>query len=211
MNDGHHHRPSDTDTAPPTRRYIEDREQFHAALEDLHRVADAAEETPNLNRLVADAVRDAEQRARIVASRSLRVGVLSAVVVALCAAIVVGILAYAQARNAAQTAAQLVAGNAASSEVESARSSSLLVMRRDFAAANQALAAAGLTPVPDPGPAASAFQMAAATGEALGTLRAVGELQARGAVQVPGVTVPAPNSPRFPDLRYLPPSGPGTR
>lgn len=131
------------------------------------------------------------------ALRKTRWWVLVGVVVAVVAAVVLSGVAFYRSNVSARNTAELVAGNAASTEVGQLGASSLLVARRDLAHANQALVAAGLTPVPDPGEAASAFQVEAATGEALGTLRAVGELQKRG-TSIPGVSAPDPSSGSFP-------------
>lgn len=127
-------------------------------------------------------------------TRRVLAGIAAAVVVA----VVLSTVAFFQSVAGARSTAALVAGDAASSEVGQARASSLLVVRRDLASVNAAMVAAGLTPCADPGPQASAYQVAWVTAECAGTLRTIGELQKRGVVQLPGVSAPDPASGRFP-------------
>lgn len=170
------------------------------------RVDDAVEEAFSRLRGVAQHLDEAEVRiiaeaATVAANTSRRFIyiVLVALGVVLVAVAVLSAYTFHTTKEQGDRTSQLIAGDAASQEVTSARASSLLATRADFAKANAALVAAGLTPVPDPGPGASAYQMSAVTGEALGTLRAVGEVQKRG-VRLPGVSAPDPASGRFPDL-----------
>ncbi len=124
--------------------------------------------------------------------------VLWGIAIAVAVALVLSSVAFYRSVTSARTTAALVAGDTASSEVGAARASSLLVVRRDLTAVNQAMVAAGLTPCADPGPQASAYQVAWVTAECAGTLRTIGELQKRGVVQLPGVSAPDPASGRFP-------------
>lgn len=167
------------------------------AADHLQAAAVAADDMPR--RAAQEAVNAAVAEAVRIARRSYRRIMLGVLVVTISVFTAGAVIAYQQFADLSSQLAQFAAGDAASSEVTNARASSLLVVRRDFATANTALAAAGLTPVPDPGPSASAYQISIATGEALGTLRAAGELQKRG-VPIPGVVAPDPAGGRFPDI-----------
>lgn len=140
-----------------------------------------------------------DQVDRAASKRTVRVlmVILSAMAIVLLASVGFSLYLFQTSNRTAQDTAALKAGDAASSEVTSARASSLLVVRRDFTTVNAAVTAAGLTPCADPGPQASAYQVSWVTGQCAGTLRAIGELEKRGQV-VPGVTAPDPASGSFP-------------
>jgi hypothetical protein len=141
---------------------------------------------------------------RAASKRSVRVLMLTltAVIVVLVASVVLNLYTLQSAQETSRRTGALQAGDAASAEVTSARSSSLLVVRRDFAAVNAAMVRAGLSPCDDPGPQASAYQLSWVTGECAGTLRTIGELQKRGSVQLPGVSAPDPGSAAFPSAAH---------
>ncbi len=133
------------------------------------------------------------------AARAARRGLLLALVavsVVLVASIVLNLYTLQTALQAGQDAASI----AATGELQSARQANVANARTDLEAANGALVNAGLTPVPDPGAGASSQDLTAAVGEARGVLRAIGELQAKG-LPLSGVTVPAPASGEFPQIR----------
>lgn len=182
-----HHRSSDDTESPTTLDDDVDR-----AFGQLHDVAQRLDESEV--RIIAEAAAAAARTGR----RFVYVALAALAVVLIAVAVVLGLTASA-VRDEINRTSQLIAGDTASQEVSSARSGSLVATRADFAKANAALTAAGLTPIPDPGLGASAYQVAEVTGEALGTLRAVGELQKRG-VDLPGVSAPDPESSRFPNL-----------
>lgn len=198
----HRHRRVDDDD-PAT--YEEDVAQLSLAGERLREVAEQVDvaQQEAIDAAVKRSVAEADQRARTVSRRAYWTAAAVAMVLAIAVSLPFALVGFYTGQAANERSAALQAGSAASSEVTTARAASLVVVRRDFSNANSALIAAGLTPVPDPGPAASAYQVAIATGEALGTLRAAGELQKRG-VSLPGVDAPDPASPEFPDLRFFP-------
>lgn len=173
------------------------REQPQIADDDLPGLARQAGTQLSATARAADERIDAVDRAA--SRRSVRVLMLAlvAVIVVLAASVTLNLYTLQASNRTAQDTAALKAGDAASSEVTSARASSLLVVRRDFTTVNAAVTAAGLTPCADPGPQASAYQVAWVTGQCAGALRAIGELEKRGQV-VPGVTAPDPASGSFP-------------
>lgn len=187
----------------PDQTLIDQHDHDVAELEASSRqLLHVAEQVDEVQRAAIDlAVAEAVARAKRVSRRTYWLSLVATFLLAVAVSLPVAVVGYIQGRNATAITAQFAAGDAASTEVTSARASSLLSVRRDLASANVALAAAGLTPVPDPGAAASAYQVAIATAEALGTLRSAGELEKRG-VPIAGVTAPDPAGGRFPDLRY---------
>lgn len=174
------------------------------AAEHLDAAAASADDIPR--RVAADAVAAAVAEAVRIARRAYLGTVLGVLVVTIAVVVAGGVIANNRISRVSSQLAGFAAGDAASSEVTNARSSSLLIGRRDFANANAALVAAGLNPVPDPGPTANAQQMEGATGEALGALRAISELQKRG-LQIPGVSAPDPGSAQFPGIFNGPTAG----
>lgn len=194
------------DTAAGQDEYDRDVAELIAASTRLREIGEQVDEaqraaiTLAVDHAVHEAERIADQRSTRNSRRGYRMAVIVAAVIALAVSLPFAVTGYLKGQEASNTAAQLVAGDAASAEVTNARASALLVVRRDFANANAALVAAGLSPVPDPGTAATAYQISIATGEALGTLRAAGELEKRG-VAIPGVNAPDPTGGRFPDLK----------
>lgn len=195
------------DTAVYDAEYQQDVADLLASSTRLREIGEQVDEaqraaiTLAVEHAVKESVRITDSRTSLIRRRGYRLTVLVAIVLAVATALPFSVVGYVEAQQATTQTAQFAAGDAASSEVTNARASSLLIGRRDFTNANAALVAAGLTPVPDPGPAANAQQMEGAAGEALGTLRAIGELQKRG-LQVPGVVAPDPAGGRFPDLRH---------
>lgn len=170
--------------------------------DDLPGLARAAGTRLSATARMTDERIDAVDRAA--SRRSVRVLMLAllAVIVVLLAAVALSLYTLHTAQDTAADTAALKAGDAASSEVTSARASSLEVVRRDFTTVNQAMVAAGLPPCGDPGPQASAYQLSWVVGECAGELRTIGELQKRGAVQLPGVSAPDPGSAAFPSANH---------
>ena len=193
------HRPDQDTAALPPAGDDDLQALAREAAEHLTAAARAADAAPERAKQAAqDVITGAIGEAVRIARRGYRLAVVAAIVVGLCVSVPISVIAYSQAKQAGTVSAQLAAGDAASSEVTSARSSSLLVVRRDLTTVNNAMVAAGLTPCADPGPQASAYQVSWLVGECAGTLRTVGELQKKGSVQLPGVTAPDPASGSFP-------------
>lgn len=169
----------------------------------------------------AQADEDARSRERAAREREIRArrretaarwSILAGIVVVL----VIAIGAAAFAVDTASSTSAAVAEFTTTGQVASARAASAAAVRgtSDMACtpevytlvcANRALRDAGLRDVPDPGPAASAYQVSAAVGGAYGTLNTLREIEARG-VDLPGVTIPpGPDGGPFPDDTLRPP------
>ncbi len=132
------------------------------------------------------------------AAKAARRGLLLALVavsVVLIASIVLSLYTLSTALQAGQDAASI----AATGELAQARQANIANARTDLEAANGALIAAGLAPVPTPPLTSSSQDITAAVGEARGALRAIGELQAKGLV-IGGVRAPDPRSGEFPEI-----------
>lgn len=197
------HRRDPEDTAVDDDDYQRDLADLIASSTRLREIGEQVDEaqraaiTAAVDYAVAEADKAAQRRSTRISRRGYLVSVVVAAILALAVSLPFAVVGYVKGQDAAADASALRAGDAASSEVSSARESSLLVVRRDFTNANNALVAAGLTPVAEPPADASAYQVAIATGEALGTLRSLGELEKRGQA-IPGVSAPDPGSAGFP-------------
>jgi hypothetical protein len=176
---------------PPT--MAEDGPGFSAAVGRLQAAVTDSQQAA-IDEAVAQSVAAADRRGR----RLYLIAALGMFLLAVAICLPIALIGYQKAQEAATSAAQLQAGTVASAEVTSNRASSLEAVRRDLnTIVNPAMIAAGLAPCADPGPAATAQQVAWVTGECAGTLRTIGELQRRGQA-VPGVSAPDPTSGGFP-------------
>ncbi len=183
--------------------YHQDLADLVAASTRLREIGEQVDEghraaiTLAVQHAVAEAGRVADERAANASRKAYVTVVIVSVLLALVVSLPFAVTGYVKAQQANFTATQLAAGDAASAEVLSARSSSLGVVRRDLnQVVNPARVAAGLSACPDPGPQANAYQVAWVIGSCAGELRAFADLAKRGR-PVPGVNAPDPDSGSF--------------
>ncbi len=185
--------------AEQTRVLAEETDDLHTlarrAADHLQAAAIAADEVPR--RAAEEAVTQAIVAAVDIAKRGYRRTLYGVIVVGLALITIGGIVGYTYFSNVSSQVAELTAGSAFDSNIDSTRQSNLITARRHLTEVNQARRAAGLLSVPDPGLNASSGEVDAAWTLGLSDLLTIGTLQERG-LAVPGVNAPRPNSGTFP-------------